>query len=290
MVSFRGHKLRVAEDVLKKWAPLQSKFPAQSELMSRLMIEATIRGQEIDPDGPGYNASKVPQVAKDAWNTLKPEFKQIYREVRDFYADSVKDMIDEMKARANVLPEPERNKMLKQINDQFGPDKIVRPYFPLRRFGEHWFQVGEGADKEFYMFESATARNMALRRRRRELERDGDQELAGTMQAGNGISTLLSQNAATTKVLGDVQKIIENVTASDVAQVKQELNDSLNQLIYILLPQQSMRKMFINRRAIQGASSDMLRVFAQTAVHSAYQQARFKYSNDFINTIPACLS
>ena len=67
--------------------------------------------------------------------------------------------------------------------------------------------------------------------------------------------------------------------------LKKELNDSLNQLIYLLLPQQSMRKMFINRRAIQGASGDMLRVFAYTAVHSAYQQARFKYAEAFVNNI-----
>jgi hypothetical protein len=46
-----------------------------------------------------------------------------------------------------------------------------------------------------------------------------------------------------------------------------------------------MRKMFINRKAIQGASADMLRVFAHTAVHSAYQQARFKYSEPFINNL-----
>jgi len=60
---------------------------------------------------------------------------------------------------------------------------------------------------------------------------------------------------------------------------------SLNQLIYLLLPQQSMRKMFINRKAVQGASGDMLRVFAHTAVHSAYQQARFKYAEPFLNNV-----
>ena len=46
-----------------------------------------------------------------------------------------------------------------------------------------------------------------------------------------------------------------------------------------------MRKMFINRRAVQGASSDMLRVFAQTSVRSAYQMARFKYAEPFVNNI-----
>jgi hypothetical protein len=61
------------------------------------------------------------------------------------------------------------------------------------------------------------------------------------------------------------------------------MQDSLNQLIYLLLPQSSMRKMFINRKAIQGASGDMLRVFATSAVHSAYQQSRFKYAEPFLN-------
>jgi hypothetical protein len=63
------------------------------------------------------------------------------------------------------------------------------------------------------------------------------------------------------------------------------MQDSLNQLIYLLLPQSSMRKMFINRKAIQGASGDMLRVFATSAVHSAYQQSRFKYAEPFLNNL-----
>ena len=51
------------------------------------------------------------------------------------------------------------------------------------------------------------------------------------------------------------------------------------------LPQQSMRKMFINRRAVQGASSDMLRVFAETATRAAYQQSRFKFVQPFLNNM-----
>ena len=105
------------------------------------------------------------------------------------------------------------------------------------------------------------------------------------MRMGNGISELYSQNIATTQVLRDLEKTVDNLTANDVAGVKAEIKDSLNQLVYLLLPQQSMRKMFINRRAVQGASSDMLRVFAHTAVHSAYQQSRFKYAEPFINNI-----
>jgi hypothetical protein len=284
MVSYRGKKLKIAEDIVQDWTKAQGENPTQSKLMSRIMIEATIRG--IDPDT--AQAAALNKPLADAWKALDPEFKTIYRKVRDFYADSVKEMVNDMKLKARAITDPiQRQKVLDKIDEQFGPDKLASPYFPLRRFGNFWFQIGSGNFKEFYTFENPVSRELAFRARRRELENGNAQQraLAKTIFKGNGISELYSRNAATTQILRDVQDLIDNVSATDVAGLKTELNDSLNQLIYLMLPQQSMRKMFINRKAIQGASADMLRVFAHTAVHSAYQQARFKYSEPFINNL-----
>jgi hypothetical protein len=296
MIAFRGNKIsgpvngdagKSPEGITKRWSEAQAKSPAQSMLMGRLMIEATIRGIEVDPNGPKYNPNKVNKALQDAWDTLTPEFQQIYRDARDFYARSVQDMVQAMKDKTKGLPDAERAKLLREIDSQFGPDKLVAPYFPLRRFGDYWFQVGDGDNKEFYMFESAAERRRALNARRREL-RGGtkkEQELANTLYAGKGISTIYSHNANTTTVLGNINKMVDNLTTADPAKLKGEIKDSINQLVYMLLPQQSMRKMFINRRAVQGASADMLRVFAMTSVHSAYQQARFKYAEPFLNNI-----
>ena len=284
MVSYRGKKLKLAEDIVQEWTKAQGESPEQSKLMSRIMIEATIRG--IDPDT--AQAAGLNKPLADAWKTLDPEFKAIYRKVRDFYADSVKEMVNEMKSKARAITDPiQRQKVLDKIDEQFGPGKLAKPYFPLRRFGNFWFQIGTGNFKEFYTFENPISRNLAFLARKRELSNGNAQqrELAETMYKGNGISELYGRNVATTQILRDVQDLIDGVSATDVAGLKSELNDSLNQLIYLMLPQQSMRKMFINRKAIQGASADMLRVFAHTAVHSAYQQARFKYSEPFINNI-----
>lgn len=284
MVSYRGKKLRVAEQIVKDWSALQSISPRQSGLMSRIMIEATIRAR--DPDkGPAPGTGL--DALDNAWNALKPEYKQLYRQVRDFYADSVKEMVRTMKQRALGLPKAERQEMIRKINEQFGPDKLVAPYFPLRRFGEKWYQIGKGDFKEFYTFESAISRNLSFAKRRRQLQNGNKQQQAAaeTMRMGNGISELYSQNVATTQVLRDMEKVVDALTATDVAGLKAEIKDSINQLVYLLLPQQSMRKMFINRKAIQGASADMLRVFAKTAVHSAYQQSRFKFAEPFLNNI-----
>ena len=285
MVSFRAKKMNAAGEILTEWTKLQKKNFAQSQLMGRIMLEATIRGR--DPDA-GVPSGVAPDALDKAWNTLKPEYKEVYRKVRNFYSDSVTQMVQEMKRRAAAIQDPAaRAAMLKKIDDQFGPDKLVKPYFPLRRFGQYWFQVGSGNFKEFYEFENPLSRDIAMRRRIRELSAGNAQQkqLAQTISKGNGISELYGRNIGTTQVLKDVQELVDGVSATDVADLKGQLQDSLNQLIYLLLPQQSMRKMFINRKAIQGASADMLRVFATTAVHSAYQQSRFMFAEKFLQNL-----
>jgi GNAT superfamily N-acetyltransferase len=315
MIADRNRTMTKAKDILAEWTRLQARYPKQSRLMGRIMLEATIRG--VDPDT--AQAGTLNPEMQAAWNGLKPEFKEIYRKVRDFYADSINTMISEMKKRALQLPKDERQKAIKEINDKFGRDKLVAPYFPLRRFGNYWFQVGKGNFKEFYEFETVLGRELAFRKRKRQLSNGNAQQqnLAETMRKGNGISELYNQNVSSTQVLKDVQDIVDSVgaitkptqkeyqevekaltkqmgrtpTQEEVEKVfaventKKELKESLNQLIYILLPQQSVRKMFINRQSIQGASEDMIRVFATTAVHTAYQQSRFKYSERFINNL-----
>lgn len=284
MVAYRAKKMNAASEIMRDWTKAQKKNFAQSQLMGRIMMEATIRG--IDPDTAPAGALNKP--LQDAWNTLQPEFKTIYRRVRDFYANSVNEMVREAKRRASAIQDPAaRAKALQKIDEQFGPDKLVKPYFPLRRFGQYWYQVGSGNFKEFYEFENPLSRDLAMRRRAQELGKGNKQQrdLVRTMTKGNGISELYGRNLSTTQALKDVEELVNNISATDVADLKDQLKDSLNQLIYILLPQQSVRKMFINRKAIQGASADMLRVFATTAVHSAYQQSRFMYSEKFLQNL-----
>jgi hypothetical protein len=283
MVASRLKKLNTAGEIINRWTKAQAKKPKQSELLGKVMLESTIRG--IDPSDPKAVLNAPLQAA---WNGLDQEFKDIYVDVKKYYENSVNEMVKEMKRRALGLPKAERQAMIKKINSQFGPDKLTKPYFPLRRFGKYWFQVGKNDFKEFYEFESILDRELSMRKRREDLLRGNAQqrELAEKhMRKGNGLSELYSQNINTTQVLRDVQELISNVTANDVPTLKTEMQDSLNQLIYLLLPQSSMRKMFINRKAIQGASGDMLRVFATSAVHSAYQQSRFKYAEPFLNNL-----
>jgi hypothetical protein len=282
MVAYRGQKMKIAEDIVKDWGKLQSERFQQSALLGRVMLSATLQNE--DPD-----AGKGSVALLQAWNTLSPEAQDIYRRVRNFYASSVREMILEMKARAkaNLANDPVAlKKALSDIDALF--KGIKGPYFPLRRFGDYWFQVGTtDKDKEFYTFESVADREFAMNERMEELQNGtrAQKKLAETIKLGNSVGEIFDTNKDPTGVLGRVEDLIDGITAANPADVKKELKDSIHQLMYVLLPQQSMKKMFINRKGIQGASADMLRVFSDSAVHSAYQQARFKYSQDFLNNL-----
>ena len=305
MISHRGKIMTEAAAIAKDWMALQKKNVAKSKLLGRVMLEATLNGVEVDPlNTKYYDAAKVDQRVKDAWNALGPEFQGIYRRVRDFYQKQMQDAIQIMRDRANQLVDPEqRQKMLDNIDRDFGPDKLIYPYFPLKRFGPYWFQVGpaqKGSNyKEFYTFESMGERNTALRQRKKELlaGNSAQRNLAENhIELGNSVSELLTQMSDTSNILKTVNELIGSLpdkfsdlqlqsqeTIEDtILDVQKELRNDINQLLYTLMPEQSMRKQMITRKSVQGASEDMLRVFASSATRIAYQQARAKYSPQYI--------
>jgi hypothetical protein len=311
----RGRMFSRAKTVVDKWFALQLKKPEQSRLMSLVMLEATIQGIEVDPLGPGYidpllakPTDKVaPAVLVNAWNGLDPEFQQLYRDVRNYYTGLLHNTINEMKQRVrNSGKTPaEIAELIKKIDDNFNPANFVRPYFPLRRFGDFWFQVTANGLSEFYTFENHLERDLAYDKRHGELAAGNaaQQDAANNMKSGNSVSEMFLQNKDATGVLKQIDELIDEIAKSAVPTtvtkggqttvvppasadaVVKEIKQAVDQLVYVLLPQQSMRKMFINRRAIQGASSDMLRVFCETATRAAYQQSRFKYVQPFLNNI-----
>ena len=311
MSSYRGRIVNEADKIITKWADMQLKKPAQSRLMSRIMLEATIQGIEVDPLGPGYvnpvtagpDDKVAPQQLVDAWDKLLPEFQELYRTVRNYYTDLLKATIREMKLRvlSSGKTSAEKKDLIRKINKQFAEENFDRPYFPLRRFGEFWFQVTANGRSEFYTFDSHINRDLAYDRRFEELSKGNatQQQAAKDMRAGNSISQLYTDNKDIGGALKDVKELIDAIsdtvttvqggqphtTQKSADAIKEEIKGAVDQLVYILLPQQSMRKMFINRRAVQGASGDMLRVFAETSVRAAYQQSRFKYVQPFLNNM-----
>jgi hypothetical protein len=193
----------------------------------------------------------------------------------------------------NVDNPLKRKELIADIMEDFGPNKRKGPYFPLRRFGQYWFQVGSGANKEFYMFESVGDRNYWMVERKKELIAEGRQDLADSIGSGDSIregANSLNDALASEPIMKKVEKMIDDAAINladpaKKARAVDELKDGIKQLQYLLLPSTNLRKAFIHRKGIAGASTDIVRVFSSSAVNLAYQRARVKHAEEFYQNI-----
>jgi hypothetical protein len=69
--------------------------------------------------------------------------------------------------------------------------------------------------------------------------------------------------------------------------LRDNITEAVEQLYLLQIPDQSIRKMFMNRENIPGMDLDMLRAFTSSAFHMAYQHSRFKYSRPIYNSLDA---
>jgi hypothetical protein len=208
----------------------------------------------------------------------------------------------------------------------------ITPYFPLKRFGEYWFQVKQAGKKqpvEFYTFESAADRDAALETRLKELQEAGDPDLSinarfnkkgeiesiddNVPDAGNrlltgmssfDVSSRLGENlkdvvngilenrkkqfqeaGLTDNDIKDIENEKKKVQGMDINKMSEEINDAITQLTFMTLPENNIRKAFLQRRNIVGAGTDVARIFSGQAISFAYQRSRLKYTDSFFTQI-----
>jgi hypothetical protein len=284
MLEDRSSILNTTSEITTKWQKFQSNFPKLAETLNLLMIDATVDG--IDPSLTNGKSGNGP--IDTAWNAIGAEGQEIYNDVKKFYEKRLKEYIEVILQRkaeslrlegvsdANIPNHPEYVK----IKDHFS-QHVLKPYFPLRRFGKYWLQFGKGKDKEFYQFESSIDRNMFAAKRKKEL--NGSKE----MDMGNNVRKMVESNIQDFEFLKDLKKMIRATEGTTKDKYQQNLEESLEQLYLMTLPDRSVRKMFLNRQGIQGMNSDMLRAFTSSAFHMAYQHSRFKHSAKLYSLVDA---
>ncbi len=212
----------------------------------------------------------------------------------------------------------------------------IAPYFPLKRFGEYWFQVKRAGKKqpvEFYTFESAADRDAALETRLKELQEAGDPNLSIDAKftadglegndVGNRLLKALNSFDVSSSVGNNIKDIVDgiiqnrkkefensNLTEEQIADIQDErdkqtrtsddgrpikgvslnklqndIEDAVTQLVFMTLPENNIRKAFLERRNIVGAGTDIARIFSGQAISFAYQRSRLKYTDSFFTQI-----
>jgi hypothetical protein len=312
MLDDRNQRLEKTRKIALRWQKWQKDNPKLAVKLNKLMIDVTLDERPSsysDKQGnllslnkdPDKGTTQIPETDK-AWQEIGEEGRAIYREVRDFYKKSLADYIDnavenkkaQYRTTANIkdpqyaleTKELENNPEVKQLREHFSKHK-VDVYFPIRRFGRFSVQFFKGkANTEFYLFESSAQRNAFLAERKAELEKDiGRKLIKDEVIARNSIQDLASDNMRDFTFLEELKNIIKAGKGETNEALKANIEENLEQLYFLTLPDQSVRKMFMNRKGTAGMELDMLRAFTSSAFHMSYQHSRYKFSRGMFDDL-----
>ena len=297
MLDERNRILEEVRKVTDRWMRFKDSDPSKAKLLDRLMIDTTLAGRDPAKGSTG-NAD-----IDNAWTKIGTEGQRIYNEVKDFYARSLQNYIDNIVENkkgqyrtTNDTTSPiyaqetkalENEPEVKKVRDYFAKHKM-EVYFPIRRFGRFSLQLldNRSKNKEFYLFENASERNAFIRKRVPELERELGRKLsADEITPRNNLEKLVSDNIKDFTFLKEIKDIIRSGKGETNDALKNNLEESLEQLYFLTLPDQSVRKMFMPRKGTYGMSEDMLRAFTSSSFHMAYQHSRYKFSRGLYEDI-----
>jgi len=301
MGAMRTKMLGGASDIVTKWLNVQPGMYGKlvkgkkNELaeLSAVMHYAT--DKSIDPA-----TSKKDATLNKMWDGLSDTAKEIYVDVRDYYKSNfdlyrllLNSRIDAMKIPGDAAdPDTPKGKLMAEIKKMYETAKGLSPYFPLMRYGDYWLRVGSGKKKEFYMFESVVDREMFMRKRVRDLQKEGDTRSMAEMKAdedietGNDLKGL--RDKSTTNDTAPLLKQIFELIGDGMSEVDAEaLKDQIYQLYLTTMPEQSFRRQFIHRKGTAGFSGDALRNFITSSTNMANQLARLKYGPTMLREVDA---
>ena len=313
MINTRNRILAEGDESIKEWSQLLETNPEKATQLGNMMIEATIKKIDPDPQGAGHDAVKFQADAdlKKAWAAMVagpdgPKALKIYRDVRKFYEKRAREYIAIQLQRIRSREEAkgtdpdEINEIIRKEHQEITKE-MIRPYFPIKRFGDYWLQIGKGKSKIFMQFEDAWAREQELEKQKQKLIASGmtEDQANEQLDVGQGFSEGFGQRLADIAHLQKLKDRIDaetdnviastdpNVKADEINSLRDALKDNFDQYYMEQLPTQSIQKMFLHRDNISGPSADMLRAFAVSRQRVAYQRARFQHMPQLFDTLEA---
>ena len=328
MIATRNAILKEGAPIVGRWSNLLKTNPKKAEQLGKTMIESTI--QKMDPSILDPQLKQVlskkdltdilekydKSNLKTMWQDLSsgPDGDiavEIFQQVRNFYERRMTEYIAVQEARireaglAKDLTPAEINAKLTNFRKQI-EESIIRPYFPIKRFGDYFLMVGRGKDKIFMQFEDAFARDAELEKQKARLvkkfmgvkdditgipmdEVEATQRAETELWPGQGFNEVLNEKLSEVTQLNKIKELVDQSTedvlkSTDPAIIKDRVSalqdsikDVFGQYYLEMLPSESIKKMFLHRQNVAGPSEDMLRVFSLSYERIAYQRARFQH-------------
>ncbi len=250
-------------------------------------------GLVVNPHtGEKYNISGWESLAKPIFGN--GEGQRIYVMARDAYRDTFdlhQKLLIEKITKANIpgkanQPNTPKGKLIAQITQTFQEAQQLGVYFPLMRYGNYWLRIGKGKSGEFYMFETATARNNYARKRAEESGKTLDDMIENQdYDVGDDLREMRNDIVESSQMLKDIFKALEDSAKMDPTTGKagisdvDAIKDQVYQMYLMTLPDRDIRRKFTHRQGKTGFSADVLRNFIVSQHTAANQLARLAYSD-----------
>tara|TARA_R110002126_G_scaffold81792_3_gene201224 strand:- start:4357 stop:8172 length:3816 start_codon:yes stop_codon:yes gene_type:complete len=292
---------RIEKDILNPPVDPKTNKPKSIPSLKKERTERTAAIKLVYEGGTHSNSITGEKYTLGGWEQLgkigKGEGQALYVMARDSYKKTFnlhEQILKEKIAASNVPGDindasTPKGKLIAAITKTFQEARVLDIYFPLMRYGNFWYSLGKGKSGEFYMFESATARNNAIETRIAELNRAGDKRTRaeliadGDIDVGDDIRKLREKHVESSDMLKKIFDMLDSNKTADVDTLK----DNVYQMWLMTLPDKDIRRKFVHRQGKTGFSTDALRNFIVSQHTAANQLARLKYADKIRNGIAA---
>ena len=281
MQGMTGQMLEGAQEVISAVYRAMRKDATLKDKLDDIVHRATL--ERVDPA-----KNKSNKDLNKMWDDLGADGQRAYILLRDYYKanmDMYMALLDKQITDADITQE-QKEKLLAGIRARFEGQSKIEPYFPLARYGKYWVSIGQGkgdAKREFYMFESYVEQQALLKAYADKKGKTVDElKKDNILGAGEGTdsmrSSLISSGTELRQMFSEIDKIdFKDLDEAGATEAREKLKNAVYQMYLAGMPQQNLRKQFINRKDIIGFDTDTLRNFAKTASGQAYQLSRLAY-------------
>jgi hypothetical protein len=234
----------------------------------------------------------------EGWDKLgkygKGKGHEIYKMAKDTYENTFNQHLKLLTDKINKSnipgtasnPNTPKGKLIAEITKNFQEAMKMGVYFPLMRYGNYWLRIGKGKSGEFYMFESATARNYYAAKRAEESGKTLDEMVESQeFDVGDDLRDLRKEFEDSSQMLKDIFKALEDSSQVDPNTGKagisdvDALKDQVYQMYLMTLPERDIRRKFTHRQGKTGFSADVIRNFVVSQHTAANQLSRLAYSD-----------
>jgi hypothetical protein len=242
-------------------------------------------GSTIDNYNPSKANAKPNKYYDDIWSRLPQQGKDVYTGLLKYYAglNAYKEVLLEEDIKKLGLPLAQEQKLIGFLHLSYQKSNTIETYLPLVRDGRFQLRYKENKVPVTRFFNDIADRNTEatkiaanIGKTMEQADKDGDIEMT---VAGATDSQLRSAIESNSSFLKEAYEILDKATLN-APGARDAMKDQLYQTYLAVMPEQSVRKMFIHRTGRAGFSTDLRKDLNSVGIKMANQFARLKYGRD----------